>query len=610
MTISSPGFRQHISLATDQLLSADETLLIVDDDRALREPLRVYFSEQGLNTEVASNAEEMFRVLGKRRVALILLDIGLPDADGVSVIPQILDQFVDVAVVMLTGVADLHVALECIRKGADDYLSKPVQFSEIFFAVRKALEKRRLLFENRRYQEELEKAHFRTQVLHRLSNQMNTVYLSTVELEEILQGILVGITANEGLQFNRAFLALFNRDGSYLEGRLAIGPNCREEAARIWGEMQERALSFHEIVDSVSDCCVERDLAVNEIIRSLKVPASYEEHVLIKAVHIRQSIMVQGGKAPDCLVPGELIELLGEGNFVVVPLYSPGRSLGVIIADNFITQELISERHISELEIFASQASLAIEQSHLYMDMQKKIAELEELTEELDKKKDLLVAAEKYSALGQMAAQMVHTIRNPITSIGGVARILSRKAQESEWSKYCTVIIKETERIETTLEDLFNFVSQSETHKKVQALFPVINKALLLMKTDMVKHGITWEVECPDQELRFAMDIDQIHQMLVHLLKNAIESMPDGGELRIVARATDEWVRIRIYDTGVGLAEDQHEKAKAPFFTTKTYGTGMGLTMVERVIKAHNGEFFLQDREGGGTGVLINLARY
>jgi len=587
----------------------DERIVIVDDDPALRDPLMIYFSEQGLRTEAVSSAEELFAAMTMGNVALILLDIGLPDANGVSVIPRIMELSSSAAVVMLTGVADIQVALECIRKGADDYLTKPVQFNEIYFAVKKALEKRRLIFENSRYQEELEKAHFRTQVLHQLANQMNTVYLSTVELEDILQGILVGITANEGLRFNRAFLALFDQEGEYLVGRLAIGPNCREEAGLIWREMQEKALSFHDIVQSVGECSDRQDLAVNVIIRHLKVPASHDEHILIKAAKARRSILVHDGHNHDCLVPGELLDLLGEENFVVVPLYSPGRSLGVIIADNFITQEPILERHAAELEIFASQASLAIEQSHLYMAMQKKIAELEELTEELDKNKNLLVEVERYSALGQMAAQMVHAIRNPITSIGGVARLLSRKVQEPEWAKYCSVIIKESERIESTLEDLFNFVTQTEPHKELERIQPVISKALLLFQTDMVRQGITWKLDCPNPDLSLVMDKGQIRQMLVHLLKNAIEAMPDGGELLVSVGYTDNGVRIIIQDTGAGMPEEQHERAKVPFFTTKTYGTGMGLAMVDRVVKAHNGEFFLQNREGGGTKVMVNLSR-
>jgi signal transduction histidine kinase len=504
-------------------------------------------------------------------------------------------------------VVDLATALECIRMGADDYLDKPAQFSEILFAVRKALQKRRLVVENRRYQEELEKTNFRIQVLHQLSNQMNTVYLSTVALDEILQGILVGITANEGLQFNRAFLAMFNGDRSALVGRLAIGPSCREDAGQIWSDMQDKKLSLLEIVQNIGASCDQQNIAVNAIIKYLKVPASHSEHILIKAAADRRSILVREGKNHDCLVPGELIELLGNDSFVVVPLFSPGRSFGVIIADNFITQRPITEGNLQELELFASQASLAIEQSHLYMDMERKIAQLEALTEELDQNKDLLVKAERYSALGQMAAQMMHAIRNPVTSIGGVARLLARKVRDTEWHKYCSVIIKESERIETTLEDLFNFVSKTEVVKKRVALQPLLHKSLLLLQTTMTRQGITCTLDFPENNLEFELDPALIRQMFVHLFKNAVEAMPTGGELQVTLRRDGDWARVLIRDTGAGIPAGNLERVSDLFFTTKSYGTGLGLSMVERVVTAHGGSFVLRSREGGGTEVQVNL---
>jgi len=607
MPIAPLGLRNNIDFAPERLLAPGEVLIIVDDDPALRESLKLFLTEQGFPAEVTSSSAELFRLLAERRVALVLLDIGLPGEEGVSLIPKILATDPDVSLIMLTGVVDLATAMACIRQGADDYLNKPLQFSEILFAARKALEKRWLVLENRRYQEELEKTNFRTQVIHQLANQMNTIYLSTVELDEILQGILVGITANEGLQFNRAFLAMFNADRSALVGRLAIGPSCREDAGQIWADMQEKKLSFRDIVQSIGSTCAKQDVAVNAIIKYLKIPATYLDHILIKAATDRRSILVVDGHNHDCLVPGELLELLGHDSFVVVPLFSPRRSFGVIIADNFITQRPITEGSMRELEIFASQASLAIEQSHLYMDMERKIAQLTALTEELDKNKDLLVRAERYSALGQMAAQMMHAIRNPVTSIGGVARLLARKVRDTEWHKYCSVIIKESERIETTLEDLFNFVSQTEVVKKRVALQPLIQKSLLLLQTSMTRQGITCILDFPEDSLELELDPALIRQMFVHLIKNAVEAMPTGGKLQVTLRRDGDWVRVFIRDTGAGIPAGNLDRVAELFFTTKSYGTGLGLSMVERVITAHGGSFVLRSREGGGTEVQVNL---
>jgi signal transduction histidine kinase/DNA-binding response OmpR family regulator len=592
-----PGFRRDISLAPDQLLAGDEVVAIVDDDPAISEPLRLYFEEQGLAALEARDAAGLWGILATRRVALVILDINLRASNGLSILPQILERYPDVAVIMLTGVADLQVALDCLRTGADDYLSKPVRFDEILFTVRKVLEKRRLVFENRRYQEKLEEAHFRIQLLHQLSIKMNTVYLSTVELDEILRAILVGITANEGLRFNRAFLAMFDKEQKVLAGRIAIGPRCREVAARVWAELQEKKLSFLEIMRNIKNNCG-GDLEVNQMIQTLRIPVTAGDHLLIRAALERRSIAVTNGLAVEP-VPQDLIDFLGEDTFVIVPLYSPGRSFGVIIADNFVTGQPIDDNSLGSLELFASQASLAIEQSHLYMEMQKKIVELEALNHELDKNKDLLVKAERYSALGHMAAQMVHVIRNPITSIGGISRILAKKISDPDLSKYLHVMIKETDRLESTLGDLFDFVTHTESRKEPAPFCQLINKTLMLVQSSLKKQAIVVDLDLPEQEPVLEIDARQIRQMLLHLFRNAIEAMPHGGILGISARAEAGRVHLTITDTGIGIPEAAITMAKDPFFTTKTYGTGMGLTMVERVVKAHDGDFSLHKLENG-----------
>ena len=641
MVESVSGFRKHVSLATEQLLFPGEKIFIVDDDPAIREPLAIFLEEHGLAVQEAGRSEDFLVELEKDHVALVLLDIWLPDIDGRTLLPRVVENHPDVAVIMLTGVADLRVAMECIREGADDYLPKPVKFDEILFVVRKNLEKRRLVIENRKYHEDLEKAHFRIHVLHQLSVKMNTAYLSTVELDEILQAVLVGITADEGLRFNRAFLAMFDDDNRYLSGRMAIGPDCQDEAGRIWSEIDDRSMSFMDIVHDFRKSCEEEDSEVNRLVRSLEIPVDDHDNILIKVANERRSVQVSpsngcipiplerrsgerllggGKKWPDeaerreakgfepLAVPLELIEQLKVEEFVVVPLFSPRRSFGVIIVDNFVTGRKISRNHINSLELFASQASLAVERSHLYQDQENKISELEALTEELDKSKNLLVKAERFSALGQMSAQLVHSIRNPITSIGGMARILTRKSATEEQKRFLEVISKETSRLDKVLEDLNNYAGQIEDiRREPVALKDTLRKTMMLVQPDLAKQDIEWQIDSEPEEIEITGDLNQLRQMFLHLVKNAIEAMPGGGNIDVKLEKDDEWVHVIISDTGEGMPEDSLNKVKDPFFTTKTYGTGLGLTMVENVLKIHDGNFEMRKRESGGLEVSVNF---
>jgi signal transduction histidine kinase/DNA-binding response OmpR family regulator len=606
MNINLSGFQHNDPSYQAELLSHGEVVLIVDDDPLIREPISIFFEGSGLAAMEAGSAQACLDILASHQVALVLLDIGLPDMSGQEVLSLVREKYPLLAVIMLTGTADLQTAMDCIRKGADDFLAKPVRLDEILLSVKKNLEKRRLVIQNRQYQSDLENANFRIQLMHQLSLKMNSVYLNTVELDEILQAILVGITADEGLRFNRAFLAMVDPEAQMLSGRLAIGPGCREEAGKVWGELQQKRLDFLGIVQEAKMCRIDNEgLGLNRLIRSLQIPLSDTDHILIRAAMERKTIRIFAGQANGFNLSG-MVDFLGTDDFVVVPLYSPQRPLGVIIADNFITRQEISEGHVSALELFSSQASLVIEHTHLYMDMQKTIGQLEAANYELDKNKDMLVEAERYSALGHMASQMLHTLRNPITSIGGVARIMAKKAKDEQLAQYAEVVYKEAGRLEATLIDLFDFVTQTEYHPESTRLYPLLHKVLLLMQADAAKRHIAVEVIFPEPELELDMDPDQISKMLVHLVKNAIEAMPDGGCLVIQVVREGAWLKIIITDSGKGIDEEQVYRAREPFYTTKSYGTGMGLAMVDRITSAHKGNFVITKKDGG-TEVVVTL---
>lgn len=589
-----------------ELLDNGEVILIVDDYPEIVALLQEFLQDQGLPTITAGSAGELQQAMQRHAVALVILDIGLPDRSGMDLLPELKTNFPDLAIIMLTAVTDLHTALECMREGADDYLTKPVQFTEFFATVRKVLEKRRLTINNRLYQRQIEQANFRINLLHELAMKMNSAYLSMVELDEILQAILIGITAEEGLRFNRAFLALFNESGDTLMGKIAIGPACRYEAGRIWREMEEKDLRINVLIDNIRESCLNVDTEVNVIARTLKVSAGDNEHILIRAVRNRRSILVTEGKS-DYPVPPELLRLLDEDTFVIVPLYSPSRSLGVIIADHFVTRQPITDELIKALESFATQASLAIEHCHLYMAMEEKIQQLEAMAYELEKNKDLLVEAERFSALGHMAAQLVHNIRNPITSIGGTARLLARKTEEPERLKFLNVITSETARIETTLEELFSFVREDIPVREPHPLYPLIRKSLVMFYNTLQKQHIVQELILPEPDPTLRVDQHQFRQMLVHLLRNAVEAMPEGGKLSIEVGHEDRDVTIAIRDSGIGFSDLALSRATDPFFTTKMFGTGMGLTVVKRIVKDHNGTLKLHNRREGGTEALLRF---
>jgi signal transduction histidine kinase/DNA-binding response OmpR family regulator len=595
-----------ISLNDNEFLEGDEVVLVVDDYQDIALVLQDFLQHRGLKTLTAGSAEEARQILERMPVALVLLDINLPDANGTALISVIKDASPNTAIVMLSAATDLHTALECLRHGADDYLTKPVQLVSFWETVRKVLEKRRLKINNRQYQQQLEQANFRIQLLHELAMKMNTAYLGMTALDEILQAILVGITAEEGLKFNRAFLALLDPLGGVLEGKLAVGPGCREDALRIWQEMNSKELRFHDIIDSIREHDFQEDSEVNRIARALRISSDNKEHILIRAAMERRTINVKNGQC-DCQVPVKLIGLLEMDCFVVVPLFSSNRSLGVIIADHFVTGKTIDDALIHALEGFASQASLAIEHCRLYKDMERKITELELVTHELETNKDLLVESERYSAVGQVAAQLAHNIRNPITSIGGTARLLSRKTSDPQQLKFLDMMAMEVTRIEQTLEDLFNFVEKAVLHKERILVYPLIIKSLMLFYKVMQKQEITYQIIMQDDQLVWELDPRQMRRVLVHLIGNAVEAMEQEGKLVVEVSVEADLLRIFVRDSGMGIADADLQRVSDPFYTTKIAGTGVGLALVERIVNDHHGKLVIRSQKSGGTEVIVTL---
>ena len=595
-----------LTFAVPNLLHSGEVIAVVDDLADITELLVLFLLERGFQAVSANSAAELRQYLGSHNIALVLLDIGLPDADGISLLPEIKEKSPDTAVVMLTAAASLETALLCLRHGADDYLTKPVQFGNLLTILRRVLEKRQLALGSRIYQRQLESAQKRIERAHSLSIKMNRAYLSTTSLDLLMQAILTGITAHEGLGFNRAFLALFSEDGRELSGKFAVGPVNREEGTAIWRNIEAQHLTLDDLLQQCHSSCQMRDTGIARLVRAIRIDASESDHIVLRAVAERRIIAVQNSQA-EYPVPQDLLQLLQEDSFLIAPLYLPERSLGVVIVDHFMSRRPFDQEQMRALESFLSQASVAIEHCSLYQAVQNKVAELEKVTKELHKNKDMLVTAGRYSALGHMAAQLTHSIKNPITAIGGTARLLSRKITNSNLQKFLHMLVAEVEKVEKTLANLARFAETIQPVYESVSLVNLAENAVRLYQQDLLQHNIVtvydFHPDTPDIEL----DPKLIQQVLVHILANAIDAMPQGGTLTLKIGPEQDGVVLSIADTGGGISESILENVTDPFFTTKTIGTGLGLSLVQRVLKDHGGDLSLSNNPSGGAQARIWL---
>ena len=242
-------------------------------------------------------------------------------------------------------------------------------------------------------------------------------------------------------------------------------------------------------------------------------------------------------------------------------------------------------------------------------DVSMEMLQKDQLSEQnalVNRDKELLVEAERYAALGQLSAQVYHEIRNPVLSIGGLARRLLKKPA-ADPQLFLEVIAKEAERLEKILNNLFNFTRRIDLAPKASSPVRLIERVIGLLQSDFDYYGVkaTLTVIGPISEI--SIDPEQISLALVHIIKNGLEAMIDGGTLDMTIKQTETDVVISIRDSGQGIHVGHKKRVTEPFFTTKVYGTGLGLSLAQKAIHLHQGELVISPIASGGTEVTLYL---
>ncbi len=221
--------------------------------------------------------------------------------------------------------------------------------------------------------------------------------------------------------------------------------------------------------------------------------------------------------------------------------------------------------------------------------------------------------AENLASLTTLAAGVAHEIKNPLASIGIHLQLMRREMEqqhaltEEHAVSYLDVLEEEIERLNSIVVDFLFAVRPMDTRMKREHIHEVISDLLEFIKYELAEHHITVERELADNIPKVEMDQKYIKQALLNIIKNAIAAMHDGGKLRIVTYLQGAMVGIDIIDDGVGISDELMSKIFEPYYTTKDFGSGLGLTVVYKVIKEHQGDITVDSAEGRGTKFTIYL---
>ena len=244
-----------------------------------------------------------------------------------------------------------------------------------------------------------------------------------------------------------------------------------------------------------------------------------------------------------------------------------------------------------------------------------KIVVFTDLTEvkELEEK---LRQADKLKAIGELAAGIAHEIRNPLASISGSIEMLADSVELSEENlKLLRIILKESDRLNQIIEEFLTYAKEGTLDIQKKNILNIVREVVDLLKDDYTfSKNVRIELaNCTKDNLEVLGDELQLKQVLINLLRNSSEAMPEGGTIKIVVESSNgdgKDILIKIIDTGIGIPPEEQKRIFEPFYTTKKKGLGIGLSIAEKIIRTHRGEISIESREGKGTTITVLLPKY
>ncbi|MDO9287619.1 MAG: ATP-binding protein [Thermodesulfovibrionales bacterium] len=297
---------------------------------------------------------------------------------------------------------------------------------------------------------------------------------------------------------------------------------------------------------------------------------------------------------------GEIDKNLNVKNLMLIWIRQKGELLGAIRVANKKSGDF-SEEDSRILGILANNVSVALENAKLYENLKKQMAELKETQEEL-------VQAAKLAAIGELASNIAHEINNPLTSILGYSELIKEETDINNIMRDIEVIEKESLRARDIVHQLLEFSRKRPLEIKEIQINDIMSEVLALAAVPLKDSNIKISKLYGDIPL-IEGDANQLKQVFLNIINNAIFAMQGGGSLGVTTAMTDkDSVHIEIRDTGKGIPKEILQRIFEPFFTTKQEkGTGLGLSVSYKIIQSHNGRIDVESEEDRGTKFTIVL---
>lgn len=688
-------------------------ILIVDDEETLCYFLKESLEEKGYRTLAAHTARDGLQELARQPVDLVLLDLKLPDGEGLQVLQEIRKVDERLPVIVLTGHAAVDSAVRAMKLGAYDYLEKPINLAQLSNSVADALKcsGRRFSIEpevageskaetdiagryERRSEGESKEAGLGVANVASLSQRLREVEgaLNRAEaLNDIWSGLLqctrvhqLAEAAAEGLlRLSWVDMVAIFVPGD--EGGLVLASQKRCPPG-LWTQTQARRLSLSgglgqalarwekplplseagpdrwvevvsaELGNQVSTALVpvrdrtsvrglmfigrrgRREYGPREMefLRRVgdglcsameltwQLNAAAERLDWLSAQEERQRVVLEG-------MPQGLVVVDGQGS---IRLINPAaerllncqeeevvgqgieRLLGLdggVVRDS-LDHGLPYEQQEIAVKRDSGTISLMMSVSPLWGGggvTNGAVVTLNDLTRAREAEEETR-RADRLAVLAGMSGVVAHEIRNPLAGMtAGIQHLLTKVQEQGEEYQALWRILKEGERVNRVIEDILLITRSPSLDLELFDLSGLVKETASRWQETAQRAAVQVNEYYSPGGLPVRADKERLGQALTNLVLNGIEAMPDGGQIDItvlgLANEEGEYAEVEIRDRGAGVGEEEREKIFEPFFTTKPRATGLGLTLAQRIIDAHDGELDVESEEGTGTKVVVRL---
>ncbi len=439
-------------------------------------------------------------------------------------------------------------------------------------------------------------------------HEIGVVLQTSVELDEVLSVAMTAITAGKGFGMNRAFLLLMDEEKRNLKGYLGVGPKSYQEAWQIWEEIGLSDFSLREMAKNFHDTKLDSErVKFHDILERMVFPLDDHNHIFNKALLNGRPILVTDAFHNNDIDP-ELARILGVDTFLILPLISRKKRIGLIVADNFITHKPISIQDTQSMETISFPVALAIERASLYARLQEDLDKLTEANSRLREQQELIVKMEKMALVGNITSSIAHSIRNPLMIIGGFARSLQKSIAEDDPKRnYVESILYEARKLEDALTEVLDYADSLHPSKDLWDINELVVNVRRELQDKIERHRTVCSLELENGLPMAFIDYKQVAFCLRKLIGSTLESMTDGGTITIRTRAEGNWLVLEIRDTGTACSQPLNDFSSGQSSADRDLMSAQSVSLCKMILEKNSLSFQVDSSAWGGVCYTVKL---